>query len=87
MRQRKPSKTPNEDRNDADRPVAPNAAIDPTKEAMRPHPTAPLGGRVPTAGAVPAFVALAMAGVPIERWLFFAEATHTVMLYYGAATA
>ena len=54
---------------------------------MRPHPTAPLGGRVPTAGAVPAFVALAMAGVPIERWLFFAEATHTVMLYYGAATA
>ncbi len=85
MRQRKPSKTPSEDRNDADRPVAPNAAIDPAKEAMRPHPTAPLGGRALTAGAAPAFVALA--GVPIERWLFFAEAKHTVVLYYGAATA
>jgi DMSO reductase anchor subunit len=24
-----------------------------------------------------------IAGVLIERWLFFAEATHTVMLYYG----
>ncbi len=85
MRQRKPSKTPSEDRIDADRPVAPYAAIDPTKEAMRPHPTAPLGGRAPTAAAAPAFVALA--GVPIEPWLFFAEAKHTVMLYYGAATA
>ncbi|MEE8275683.1 MAG: hypothetical protein V3R75_00830 [Alphaproteobacteria bacterium] len=54
---------------------------------MRPHPTAPLGGRAPTAGAAPAFVVLAMAVVLIERWLFFAEAKHTVMLYYGAATA
>jgi DMSO reductase anchor subunit len=27
------------------------------------------------------------AGVLIERWLFFAEAKHTVTLYYGAATA
>ena len=26
-------------------------------------------------------------GVVIERWLFFAEAKHTVTLYYGAATA
>ncbi|MBX6369542.1 MAG: dimethyl sulfoxide reductase anchor subunit [Rhodospirillales bacterium] len=26
-------------------------------------------------------------GTLIERWLFFAEAKHTVMLYYGAATA
>ena len=26
----------------------------------------------------------ALAGVAIERWLFFAEAEHTVMLYYGA---
>ncbi|MEO0998197.1 MAG: DmsC/YnfH family molybdoenzyme membrane anchor subunit [Pseudomonadota bacterium] len=26
-----------------------------------------------------------MAGVLIERWLFFAEAEHTVMLYYGGA--
>jgi DMSO reductase anchor subunit len=28
-----------------------------------------------------------MFGVLVERWLFFAEAKHTVMLYYGAATA
>jgi sulfite dehydrogenase (quinone) subunit SoeC len=28
---------------------------------------------------------LALAGIFIERWLFFAEATHTVMLYYGRA--
>ena len=26
-------------------------------------------------------------GVLVERWLFFAEARHTVMLYYGAAAA
>jgi DMSO reductase anchor subunit len=26
-------------------------------------------------------------GVVVERWLFFAEARHTVMLYYGADTA
>jgi DMSO reductase anchor subunit len=26
-------------------------------------------------------------GVLIERWLFFAEATHTVTLYYGAQRA
>ncbi len=26
---------------------------------------------------------LALAGLLVERWLFFAEATHTVMLYYG----
>jgi len=26
----------------------------------------------------------AMAGVLVERWLFFAEARHTVTLYYGA---
>ena len=48
---------------------------------MKPHPTAPLRSR-PLA-----FVALAMEGVLIERWLFFAEAKHTVMLYCGAATA
>jgi DMSO reductase anchor subunit len=28
-----------------------------------------------------------MAGVVIERWLFFAEATHTVTLYYDRGTA
>ena len=26
----------------------------------------------------------ALIGALIERWLFFAEARHTVMLYYGA---
>ena len=30
---------------------------------------------------------LATAGVLVERWLFFAEAKHTVTLYYGAARA
>jgi sulfite dehydrogenase (quinone) subunit SoeC len=30
---------------------------------------------------------LGTAGALVERWLFFAEAKHTVMLYYGAATA
>ncbi|MCC7271544.1 MAG: dimethyl sulfoxide reductase anchor subunit [Alphaproteobacteria bacterium] len=30
---------------------------------------------------------LATAGVLVERWLFFAEARHTVTLYYGASTA
>ena len=29
----------------------------------------------------------AMLGVLVERWLFFAEATHTVTLYYGAPAA
>jgi DMSO reductase anchor subunit len=29
----------------------------------------------------------ALAGILIERWLFFAEATHTVALYYGASSA
>jgi sulfite dehydrogenase (quinone) subunit SoeC len=33
-----------------------------------------------------AALALGMLGVFIERWLFFAEAKHTVQLYYGAAT-
>ncbi len=74
-RRRKSSKTPGEDRIDADRPVAPH-----------PRPW-PRSRRRPTAGAALAFVALAMAGVLIARWLFFAEARHTVMLYYGAATA
>lgn len=32
-------------------------------------------------------VIFSMAGVVVERWLFFAEANHTVMLYYGNATA
>lgn len=29
----------------------------------------------------------AAVGVVFERWLFFAEAKHTVMLYYGAPDA
>ena len=41
-----------------------------------------------TAGWAAALVAtlaalLGMLGIAIERWLFFAEATHTAMLYYG----
>ncbi|MEC9368482.1 MAG: DmsC/YnfH family molybdoenzyme membrane anchor subunit [Pseudomonadota bacterium] len=32
-------------------------------------------------------VASAAAGVVVERWLFFAEAEHVVMLYYGAGAA
>ena len=28
-----------------------------------------------------------MAGLLVERWLFFAEAKHSVMLYYGADRA
>jgi sulfite dehydrogenase (quinone) subunit SoeC len=43
-------------------------------------------------GPSAAFAALlaavsAMIGVLVERWLFFAEAKHTVTLYYGASTA
>ena len=40
--------------------------------------------------AAPLFAAIAVLsaalGLVIERWLFFAEAKHTVMLYYGADT-
>ena len=36
------------------------------------------------AGVLAALAALAgIAGIALERWLFFAEATHTAMLYYG----
>jgi len=40
-------------------------------------------------GGVTATLAVASAalGLVVERWLFFAEARHTVMLYYGAAAA
>ena len=42
-----------------------------------------LGGVV---GVIAAGLAVASAalGLVAERWLFFAEAKHTVMLYYGA---
>ncbi|MGH7154196.1 MAG: dimethyl sulfoxide reductase anchor subunit family protein, partial [Acetobacteraceae bacterium] len=33
----------------------------------------------------PIAAATALLGVYVERWLFFAEATHTVTLYYGRA--
>ncbi|WP_374446375.1 dimethyl sulfoxide reductase anchor subunit family protein [Stella sp.] len=41
------------------------------------------------AGALAALLAApaAIAGVLVERWLFFAEARHTVTLYYGARVA
>lgn len=46
-----------------------------------------LGGG-PAVGALGIVAALiAMAGVLIERWLFFAEARHVVSLYYGAERA
>jgi DMSO reductase anchor subunit len=37
--------------------------------------------------AAMAAAVLASLGILVERWLFFAEAKHTVTLYYGAATA
>jgi sulfite dehydrogenase (quinone) subunit SoeC len=49
-----------------------------------------LAALVPGPIAIPASLlaaASAMAGVLVERWLFFAEAKHTVSLYYGALEA
>ncbi len=49
-----------------------------------------LGGLVGGAlGAIASTLAVAAAalGLVVERWLFFAEARHTVMLYYGAPAA
>lgn len=43
-------------------------------------------GAVGTAAALIAALA-ASAGILVERWLFFAEARHTVTLYYGASAA
>lgn len=45
-----------------------------------------LGG-VPREAVTIAAAPLATAGVLVERWLFFAEARHSVTLYYGAARA
>lgn len=42
---------------------------------------APAGLGIPAAGAA---VLCAVLGYVVERWLFFAEARHTVTLYYGA---
>jgi sulfite dehydrogenase (quinone) subunit SoeC len=44
------------------------------------------GGTLTILAAVLA-ACLSLLGVLIERWLFFAEAKHTVTLYYGATTA
>jgi DMSO reductase anchor subunit len=41
----------------------------------------------PAAVAALAAAVSASAGVLIERWLFFAEARHTVSLYYGERAA
>lgn len=45
-----------------------------------------LGGAAAVALAAAAALS-ALAGVLVERWLFFAEARHAAMLYYGAASA
>jgi DMSO reductase anchor subunit len=42
---------------------------------------------VPAAIAATLAPASALAGVLAERWLFFAEAKHSVSLYYGAEAA
>jgi len=46
---------------------------------------AALGLALPAARVVVAWLALAagMLGIFVERWLFFAEAKHAVMAYYG----
>jgi DMSO reductase anchor subunit len=41
----------------------------------------------PAAVAAMAAALCAAVGIFVERWLFFAEAKHTVTLYYGAAAA
>ncbi len=46
---------------------------------------AALLGLVPLLAALLAVLSAAV-GLVVERWLFFAEAKHTVMLYYGADT-
>jgi DMSO reductase anchor subunit len=45
-----------------------------------------LAGGWAAAGLAVVAALLAYLGVLIERWLFFAEAQHAVMLYYGEAT-
>ena len=46
---------------------------------------AALSGLVPLIVAALGVLSAAL-GLVVERWLFFAEAKHTVMLYYGAET-
>ena len=45
-----------------------------------------VGGGLGTIASTLAVPAVAL-GMVVERWLFFAEARHTVMLYYGATAA
>jgi DMSO reductase anchor subunit len=42
---------------------------------------------IPAIAASAVAAPLAMVGVVVERWLFFAEAKHSVTLYYGAPSA
>ena len=44
-----------------------------------------LGGGALALVALPLAAVGAVGGIYLERWLFFAEATHTVTLYYGRA--
>ncbi|MGI9387338.1 MAG: dimethyl sulfoxide reductase anchor subunit family protein [Methyloligellaceae bacterium] len=46
-----------------------------------------IGGTAVAVAASPAAATSGALGVIIERWLFFAEAEHVVMLYYGADRA
>jgi DMSO reductase anchor subunit len=57
---------------------------------MLPLPLSLAGWLAPVSLAplcVIASAVIATIGVLIERWLFFAEAKHTVTLYYGAEQA
>jgi DMSO reductase anchor subunit len=45
------------------------------------------GGPAMAATGAALAVASAALGLVVERWLFFAEAKHTVTLYYGAQAA
>jgi DMSO reductase anchor subunit len=48
--------------------------------------TSPAGWGAAAFGGLLAGVSMAV-GLIVERWLFFAEAEHVVMLYYGAELA
>lgn len=45
------------------------------------------GAPIPATFLQTLIVSSASAGILVERWLFFAEAKHTVTLYYGEETA
>jgi sulfite dehydrogenase (quinone) subunit SoeC len=44
-------------------------------------------GGVPAMALLPAAAICVLPGLLVDRWLFFAEATHTVTLYYGRTAA